>query len=233
MSAAPVECVIGASQIAAIVGIDRFQTAEQLYRRMLGLEPYEPENEHMKRGKHLEAGLCAWWCDLAHAERREAQYAKCGAVLGNGQLQVWHPEHPWARATADVVADAVPVGGDPHAKSRVLLAVDTKCPRSDGKKVGDAWVKVWDEATQRAPEQYVAQSTFQQGVLRAAGVPVVAGELAAGPLWGNLVRVAVPFDAEFFALMLSLAAEFRAAVVERRPLPSRFTKEQSWLTHSP
>lgn len=223
MSAAPVECVIGASQIAAIIGIDRFQTAEQLYRRMLGLEPWEPENEHMKRGKYLEPGLCAWWADLASAERRELHYASRGVVLGNGQLQARHPEHPWARATADVVAEALPIGRD----QRALLAVDIKSPRSDGKKVGETWVKTWDEKAQVAPEQYVAQSTFQQGVLRAAGVPVVAGELAAGPVWGNLIRVAVPFDAEFFALMLSLAAEFRECVLERRPLPSHFTKEQS------
>lgn len=226
MSAAPVECVIGASQIAAIIGIDRFQTAEQLYRRMLGLEPWEPENEHMKRGKYLEPGLCAWWCDLAQAERREMYFSGRGVVLGNGQLQVWHPELPWARATADVVADAVPVGGDPHAKGRVLLAVDIKSPRSDGKKVGETWVKVWDEKAQLAPPQYVAQSTFQQGVLRAAGVPVVAGELAAGPVWGNLIRVAVPFDAEFFALMLERAAEFRECVLQRKPLPSHFMQQE-------
>lgn len=222
MSALPNEVVIGASQISAVLGIDRFTTPQKLYNRMRGLEPWEPENPDMKRGKFLEAGLCAWWCDLATGERREAHYAARGVVLGNGQLQVRHPEMPWARATADIVAEALPVKRD----ERELLAVDTKAPRSDGRKVGDGWVKIWSEADQVAPRSYLAQSVFQQGVLRAAGVPVVGGELAAGPFWGSLARVYVPFDAELFELMLERAAVFRACVLSGAPLPSEFQPKE-------
>lgn len=201
--------VIGASQIAAILGIDRFTTPEQLFARMTGAAPAEPENPDMKRGKHLEGGLCAWWCDLASATRQETHFASRGVVLGNGQLQVMHPLFPWARATADVVAECLPV----NSTTRALVACDTKCPRSDGKKVGDEWVKVWSQSAQAAPLSYIAQSTYQVGVLRAAGVPVEIGELAAGPCWGELIRVAVPFDAEVFADILGAAERFRACVL--------------------
>ena len=205
------DVVIGASQIAAILGIDRFQTAEQLFRRMLGLEPREPENEHMVRGQMLEDGLCRWWAHLARAERRETQHRSAGRILDNGQLQVRHPELPWARATPDLIALGYPVGSSDS--DGMLLAVDVKCPNSGRVKVGEQWVASWSEATQTAPRGYVVQSIYQQGVLRAAGVPVEAGELAAGPLWGRLERVAVPFDAELFALTLTRATAFRACVL--------------------
>lgn len=217
LTATPVASVrIGASQIAAILGIDRFTTAEQLYRRFLGLEPWEPENKDMKRGKFLEGGLCAWWLDLSKAERRETDFERRGVLLPSGQLEVRHSALGWARATPDMVVE----------RDGQLLAVDVKCPRAEGKKVGDVWVKTWHQASGTAPASYVAQSIFQQGVLRSAGVPVVAGELAAGPLWGELIRVAVPFDAEFFDDMLALASEFYAAVVGRKPLPSHFTTKE-------
>lgn len=218
---APIECSIGASQIAAILGIDRFCAPEQLWRRMCGFDPPEPENEHMARGKFLEAGLCDWWCYLAKAERRERLYAQHGVVLGNGQLRVTHPEFPWCRATPDIVAECMPVRGD----VRVLIAADTKCPSSGRKKLGEQWVAAWQESTQTAPLGYCAQSTFQVGVLRAAGVPVVAGELAAGPLWGKMERVLVPYDGEFFALMLERASVFRECVLAKKPLPSEFQQE--------
>jgi hypothetical protein len=54
---------------------------------------------------------------------------------------------------------------------------------------------------------------------------VTSGELAAGPLWGDLIRVAVAFDAEFFALMLERASIFRDCVLSGAPLPADFTQE--------
>lgn len=215
------EVVVGASQIAAILGIDRFTTAEQLYRRMRGEEPWEPENDDMARGKHLEPGLCSWWLQLARGSRRENDLRMnhgVDGVMHGDQLRVLHPTMRWARATPDMIA----FGNLPGADSPQLLAVDVKCPRSDGKKVGEEWVRVWSEKDQVAPAGYLAQSIWQQGVLRAAGVPVEAGELAAGPVWGNLIRVAVPFDAEFFALMLERASVFRECVMSGAPLPSEF-----------
>lgn len=217
LAATPIADVrIGASQISAILGIDRFTTAEQLYRRFLGLEPWEPENKDMKRGKFMEPALCAWWLDLSNAERKETDFERCGVILQNRQLEVRHSALSWVKATPDMVA----------LRDGQLLAVDVKSPRAEGKKVGGEWVKTWHQASGTAPAGYVAQSIFQQGVLRSAGVPVVAGELAAGPLWGELIRVAVPFDAEFFADMLALATEFYAAVVGRKPLPSHFTTKE-------
>jgi hypothetical protein len=213
---------IGASQIAAILGLDPFKSAAQLYGEMTGVATPSPENENMKRGKHLEPGLCSWWCDVADATRCETRYASRGVVLGNGQLQVLHPQHTWARATPDIVSEAMGVGSE----VKQLIATDVKCPSSTRKKIGEAWVDSWSETAQVAPEHYVAQSTFQQGVLRAVGVPVEVGELAAGPSWGRLIRVAVPFDAEFFELMLARAAEFRECVITRRPLPSHFLKPE-------
>lgn len=209
--------VIGASQIAAILGIDPFKTAAQLFDEMTGRAPPDPENEHMKRGKFMEPGLCAWWVDLAGATRCEARYARNGTVLGNGQLQVFHPEHRWMRATPDIIAD---VGG-------VTVAVDVKCPSSTRRQVDGVWVDAWSETKALAPLHYIAQSTYQQGVLLAAGVLVARGELAAGPSWGKLIRVPVPYDAEVFADMLTTAERFRACVLAGELTAEFKTKESN------
>lgn len=212
---------IGASEISAVLGHDPWTSPQDLWERKTGRTVFEG-NEATRRGTYFEPALCAWWCDLAKAERLENVYADCGTVLGNGQLQVLHPERRFARATPDIVAVCDPIRGD-----RALVVCDVKNPASQSvPQVGGGWKKIWETETQAAPLHYQVQSQWQQGVLRAAGIPIVAGELAAGPFFGRLVRVRVDFDPELFALALDLAEDFLSYVNRDEPLPAHFTQQE-------
>lgn len=221
---------IGASEIAAVLGVDPWTTPQQLWERKRGLTVFEG-NEATRRGQYFEPALCAWWLDLAKGERNEQMQLRSGCRMVNGQLQVRHPVHTFARATPDMVATCVPVRWPNGAQldprnDRCVLAVDVKNPASQSvPQVGGGWRKIWDDATQTAPLQYRCQSMYQVGVLQAAGVSVVAGELAAGPFFGKLIRVLVEPDPEWFALALERAEEFLTYVKSGEPLPPSFSTQ--------
>lgn len=61
---------IGGSEIAAIVGLNPYANALDVWRSKV--EGYEvPVTEHMKRGIYLEAGIANWYADRTGAELRE------------------------------------------------------------------------------------------------------------------------------------------------------------------
>lgn len=206
---------LGASSIAAVVGIDPFRTPQQLWEEMTGRRQRE-ENEQMWRGIYLESGLVDWWAHLAKAtdvrKQVRCEYPadkRLGATLD---------------ATALVVDDAEADDGDDGlhrlpSPGPKLVAVETKCPRSDGKKTEAGWVKVWGGPDNAHPEHYRLQVVFQLGVARAAGVEVAYGELVAGPLWGELLRFRVDHDAQLFAALVARAQQFLAYVEADEPLP--------------
>lgn len=219
---------IGASEIAAVLGLDRFTTPRALWERKTNRAPPFTGNPDTVRGKHLEASLCSWGLELSNGHRNERTWAPVGKVLDNGQLEVRHPSRTFARATPDLLAAIAPVrwpASEPldPSRSHLLCCVDVKAPRSDRRKVpGGGYERVWSEEEQVAPIGYQAQVTYQVGVLRACGVPVVAGELWAGPFYGELARVAVPFDEALFALMLDRAEAFLDLVARDVPPPDDF-----------
>jgi len=217
---------VGASDIAAILGIDPFKTAQELWRQRVDNKPFEG-NEATRRGQHLEAGLCAWWLDLAKGESVAKQMAVHGVLLENGQLQLRHPAHEWARATPDLIARCAPI----TLSDIGLVVVDVKCPSTQSRKAGDVWIKVWDENRQWAPIGYRAQSLWQIGVAQAAGIPVVGGELAAGPFFGRLHRVFVTPDPEFFSMALERAEEWLDCVKRGVELPESFKTQQKEMTN--
>lgn len=213
---------IGASVIPAILGVDPWKTAQQLYDERVSGKPFEG-NEHTRRGNHLEPGLCAWYLDVAQARDVVADVAERLNTTFDSKRQV-RIQHPngWAHATPDLVVDVVPINGSWLGKT--WLVVDVKCPSSSSRRVaGRGWVKVWDEGEQLAPLNYRAQVLWQIHVARAAGIPVAGGELAAGPLFGKLHRIFVAPDAEWFELAMARATEFRECLRLGRPLPPHFT----------
>lgn len=221
---------IGASEISAVMGNDPWKSPQELYEAKR-TSLVEPENPHMARGRILEPALCNWWLYLSQGENQAARYAvTAGALLkGNGQLEVRHPRYPWARATPDLIAFAEPIRQpkdaelNPFVSQKTLISVDVKAPTSQSRKVaGGAWEKVWNEETQTAPFHYREQVIYQQGVLRAAGIPVAAGELGAGPFFGKLHRVAVDYDDEYFSICLARAGEFLEFLNAGQPLPESF-----------
>ncbi len=215
---------IGASNIAAVLGVDPWKTPQQLYDERVNDAPFEG-NEHTRRGNHLEPGLCAWYLDVAAAEDTADTWSSLLEIPRDekGQMRLRHPDFDWVHATPDLVVRAVPICGSIDGPK--FLVVDTKCPTSSSKKVaGGGWAKTWDEGEQVAPLHYRAQSLWQIHVARAAGIPVAGGELAAGPFFGKLHRVFVAPDTEWFELALARAAEFHDCLKHRKPLPPHFTQ---------
>ena len=54
---------IGSSEVASIVGLNPFETAYQLWRRKLGLDPPKEESFAMKAGHYLEDAVSRFWQD--------------------------------------------------------------------------------------------------------------------------------------------------------------------------
>lgn len=128
--------------------------------------------------------------------------ALAGATSLKKQVKLLHP-NGWARATPDGIAE---VKGD-------LVVLETKCPAG--------W-RAWDDRQGKYPFQYHVQVVWQLGVCTAVGLPVVRAELAAGPIFGRLLRFPIQPDPEFFALALERAQTFLKCVETGEPLPSAF-----------
>lgn len=212
MSARDRRLTVGASDIAAILGIDPFRSAAELWRQRIENDPFIG-NKDTARGLIFEEALCQFYCSEYFAGVK-------GPV--RKQVALTHP-NTWAVATPDMILRAVPIG----QTSEKSLVVDVKCPRSPSKPVKGSsplrYEKKWCETQQLAPLGYQAQSVWQQGVARASGVECDGGELAAGLFFGEIVRVYVPWDPTLFALMLERAEEFLSHVTSGQLLPPSFS----------
>lgn len=193
---------VGASEIAAVLGADPYRTPQDVWRAKVHNEPFI-ENEHIIRGKCLEAGILTWW-EVASGMKlaRRSVDTKTEAGLSEDPRQ--HPlVHPcgWAAATLDGITEDG------------RMVVEAKCPASG---------KAWDDRTQQHPQQYHIQVLWQLGVAKACGFPVEEGELIAGPIWGRLQRHRIEPDDEFFRLALERARIFIESVKSGEPLPATF-----------
>jgi len=83
---------IGASEVAAIIGLSPWETPYSLYLRKTGQIPPQEENFAMRRGHYLEDAVVQWWQDETGEKVIKASAADIIYV---------HPEHPFMRATPD------------------------------------------------------------------------------------------------------------------------------------
>ena len=80
---------IGGSDAAAIVGLDRWRSAFDVYADKLGLKPEQPDNEAMRQGRDLEDYVASRFCEATDKKVRRR----------NAILQ--HPEHTFMTANID------------------------------------------------------------------------------------------------------------------------------------
>ncbi len=80
---------IGGSDAAAIVGLDRYRSAFDVYAEKVGLKTEEQQNEAMRQGKDLEAYVASRFEEATGKRVRRR----------NAVLQ--HPEHHWMLANID------------------------------------------------------------------------------------------------------------------------------------
>jgi putative phage-type endonuclease len=80
---------IGGSDAAAILGLDRYKSAFEVYAEKVGLKTEEPDNEAMRQGRDLEAYVAERFCEATGKKVRRR----------NAMLQ--HPAYPWMLANID------------------------------------------------------------------------------------------------------------------------------------
>ena len=80
---------IGGSDAAAIVGLDRYRSAFDVYAEKIGLKPEQPDNEAMRQGRDLEEYVASRFCEQTGKKVRRR----------NAILQ--HPEHHWMLGNID------------------------------------------------------------------------------------------------------------------------------------
>ena len=80
---------IGGSDSAAIVGLDRYRSAFDVYAEKIGLKPEQPDNEAMRQGRDLEQYVAERFMEATGKKVRRR----------NAILQ--HPEHPFMLANID------------------------------------------------------------------------------------------------------------------------------------
>ena len=80
---------LGGSDAAAIVGLDRWRSAFDVYADKLGLKPEQPDNEAMRQGRDLEDYVASRFCEATEKKVRRR----------NAILQ--HPEHTFMTANID------------------------------------------------------------------------------------------------------------------------------------
>ncbi|WP_064442304.1 YqaJ viral recombinase family protein [Hoyosella altamirensis] len=84
---------VSASQVAAIVGASKWDTAYSLWHRKRGTLPEAPRNKSMETGDHWEPLIRDWY----KRDNPEIQLS--------GETQFLHHEHVWASAKPDGIID--------------------------------------------------------------------------------------------------------------------------------
>lgn len=106
---------LGGSEIAAVLGLDPFRTALDVYAEKRGLAPPFTGNAQTRAGQRLEPAILRWYAE------------ETGRELVPSPGTVAHPREPWMLCTPDAlvreVGDAAPIEvGGLEAKNRNAYA---------------------------------------------------------------------------------------------------------------
>lgn len=137
---------IGASDIAAIVGLSPWQSPYSLWAEKCNLVEGQAETEAMAHGRYAEHAIKAWFHDTHEL------------VVVNDQMWCQHPDLTWARATPDgfLVESSATRWHAGEIPDEAIGLIEFK--------VAD--FKVWDEI----PDQYQCQAQWQMFVTGQASV---------------------------------------------------------------
>ena len=83
---------IGASEVAAVVGLSPWETPFSLWLKKTHQVPPTEENDAMRRGHYLEDAVVQWWM---HETGEQVIKASAADVI------YVHPDHPYMRVTPD------------------------------------------------------------------------------------------------------------------------------------
>lgn len=120
---------IGGSDIAAVLGTDRFKTPLDVYRDKIGEVKDEGENIYMIAGRHLEPVVADWYGEVT------GNIVEFPEKIGLGHLTV-HPEVSHFRATLDRVIGETT---KKRAKDAYWGALEIKTTQLDFKEIHPSW----------------------------------------------------------------------------------------------
>jgi hypothetical protein len=221
---------VGSSDVAAIVGQDRYKTALDVWLEKRGQHPDEDvTSPAMEAGIRLEPVVLEWTAD----ERRLA----LGRFSPAWAQPMKHPDHEWARANPDAYCYEAGDRDDlvarwesgaliiphltPQRPDRDWGVMEAKAPGYwSGRRNPDDW------GEGQAPIEAVLQITWQMGVLG------WTWGIVCGLIGGQQLRhVRVDFDAELFDMLLDRADQFwHKHVLASAPPPLR-GPDQRLLEH--
>ncbi len=135
---------ITGSEIGAVCGLSPFETPLTVFLRKKGRLPGPEDNADIRRGRHLEAGLAAWWAEEVGA----TDVREPGTLI--------HPKDPLIIATPDRAAR---IASEP-------LAGEVKAPRYT-----DGW---GNPGTDDVPKHILAQAHWEMAVLEVQLCHVIA-----------------------------------------------------------
>lgn len=151
---------IGASETAALMGLDKYRGPSAIWARKMGITQ-DAESYHVKRGNFLEPALRSWASDSIGID-----FVPCASTLTS-------PTHPLVLATPDGIHASVRLPGD-------VVGVDSTLElKAPGRRTEHEW------GDTDAPDRYVVQVVQQmlvtdacQGFLAA----LVDGDLRVYPV---------------------------------------------------
>jgi putative phage-type endonuclease len=91
---------IGASDIAALIGMSKYASPMSIWTDKLGLSPMDEDNDYLEYGRRAEPMLVGYFEDR-----------NPGLFVVDCQARIVHPEVPWHRATLDGYVVEHPDGG--------------------------------------------------------------------------------------------------------------------------
>ena len=191
---------LGASQVAAALGLSPWKAPIVLWQEMCGLIPPSQAGEPAEWGTKLEP--------LIRAEFVERH----GVDVEVPRESMFHPEVPWARCTPDgyiLKAQADDEVGPLHLRRVSLL--ECKAP---GLRQADAWI---DGTT--IPDYYVCQAVWSMWItgLRRVDFAVLLGGQ-------RYFEIPLHHDAELEADIVTSATEFWGHVQSQSPPRVSMTK---------
>jgi len=136
---------LGASDIAALMGISPWASPWSVWADKCGLLPPEPENEYMAAGRWLERAIGPWFEDVT------------GLAVAGEQMWCTHKQNDWARCTPDGFVFDVPPGAL-LSQGADAVAMDIAHGPFEVKVLG--FGKRWDPI----PPYYQAQGQWQMYV---------------------------------------------------------------------
>lgn len=170
---------IGGSEIAAILGLGKWESRFSLWHRKNGTISPQPDNPQMEWGRRLEAVVAGKYAEM-HDDRE---------IIDGGTFV--HPERPWQLASPDRLI--APVRGSRDLPSTSILEIKTARDQ-------DGW---GEPGSDEIPVYYRAQAMWYMDVLH-----LYACDLAVLIRGSDYHEYRVTYDANEATMMRAAAKDF-------------------------